>query len=68
MTDNSLLIAVSDSIYYLPVPDVIGSTNFVTPSPKVLPVGLLGDIQAIAYDPWTDDVFWVDGRAQNLYR
>ncbi len=67
MVDDFLLIAVSDGIYYLPVPDPTIS-NFEPQSPKLLPIGAVGDVQAVAFDPLTSDVFWVDGETQQLYR
>ena len=63
-TDTFLLIATEDSIYHLPVPDVSSSTSQV----QAIPIGVVGQIETLAYDPNKRNVLYTDSTTRSLHR
>ena len=71
-TPSFLLLSTNEEVYYLSlrVPNNTANSNTdcisSEPLPNELPLGYMGNIQAISYDPFSDRIFWIDGTSDTI--
>jgi len=56
-SDSFVMIATSESVFYLPVPS---ADSGYTSTPQMLPLGPVGDITTLSYDPISQSTLITD--------
>ena len=76
VSDNFLLLSNSSKVFYLPLldPEFVNQEQGAAdsscvdtpPPPRELPLGGMGKIQAISFDPLSERIFWIDGTSDTI--
>ena len=66
-SNSFLLWATPSSIYMYALPSNLSNPK-MTSVPQLLPIGRVGEVAGVTYDPRNESVVWLDGETNYLHR